>query len=96
MTKVYVELETKLLYRFLKRNNALKQYIDNTIEHRSKYPLRIDVKNVSFMDILREYDMSEAFPWTQSKEGYPYWAILNARFYTLIREIREEIEHGHK
>lgn len=68
-------LRVKRFFYFLKKNNALKQYIDNLL-----YFLRDDKeKNIVIQNIVHHLSVCPfsiidfSFGWRGTKEGYSYW-----------------------
>ena len=60
---------TESLHDFLKNNNALDQFCENTFGHYS-----IEKRNQVFVKL------DSAFIWMNSSEGYGFWHDLNADF----------------
>lgn len=78
----------KVLYKFLKRNNALNAYITELCDQRydddtvKKYNTNHDV-----FDLLDKYNIiSMAFIWEKTSQGAHYWLDIQNKFLKYFAE----------
>lgn len=71
-------LEGNLLYKFLKRECCLREYIDNIIAFSNK---TTDIENIEVIDFLKiNNSISSAFVWQNTKQGHGYWEKISSKW----------------
>jgi hypothetical protein len=87
-------LESKIFYRFLKKNHCLQSFAWNTItcrESSNKYSIGDFGKKNILGTLAKLYSISNAFTWDKTKEGWGYWNKLTKKLYIerdkIIRDI---------
>lgn len=72
----------RLLYKFLRENRCLYQYIDEIFkspEFRLRTKRMPNKQNlINFLNV--HSDISSAFSWSSTKNGFVYWENLNYKF----------------
>lgn len=72
----------RLLYKFLKENRCLYQYIYEIFESLDYYTRNKRKLNkynlINFLNV--HSDISRAFSWVSTKNGFLYWENLNYKF----------------
>jgi len=90
----------KLFIRFLKSENILEQYIQNsklgiTKKHssRNKYTFNINTKVHSKATIIDKalHFVSSAFTWSKTEEGWEFWCSANLKWRDLLRKYVENL-----
>ena len=76
-------LAAKKLYKFLKKECALKAYIDNVMkQHRYDYYFAKLYEKSDILGIINFCNSSiySSFDWLDTKEGYDFWFNLHHEF----------------
>jgi len=79
-------LNSKLMYKFLKKRGALQIYCQNAMAFRKP---TIEVKTKE--DIIRligtnNNSINFSFVWKGTPQGHNYWQTLDSDFYTYLQE----------
>ena len=80
------DIAAKMMYKFLKRHNCLKEYIDNTIKqglHRSSAKEYLRNKDIIKLIKANHASIDFSFVWSNTPQGHGYWSILDAKFHDL-------------
>jgi hypothetical protein len=79
-----ISLRTRYLYKFLKKNNCLREFVINV---KKAHPER------KYWDVLRILERSGCigigFLWSESEEGHEYWEELNKKWGREIKKIED-------
>ena len=78
MKKNFFEMRGRLLYKFLKKKCCLSQYIDNTLVYKN-FSTRKRPKDIIIF-LAKNCEISHAFCWADTPQGYDYWAKLYGEF----------------
>jgi hypothetical protein len=82
-------LKAKLLYKFLKKHNALQRYCVNVLNYRrGETPFQGIEKDVLTMIEYSDCNIGSSFLWDSTKEGHEYWEDLNLQFIAYFYERR--------
>lgn len=69
----------RLLYKFLKKNRCLYQYIYEIVKSPHSITKMPNKQNlINFLNVYS--DISSAFSWVSTKNGFLYWENLNYKF----------------
>ena len=73
-------IDGRILYKFLKRHNALYKYVHNACIEENFVPERI-MKNKDFLlNYLDKYGIGAAFTWNDTPEGAQYWSKMETEY----------------
>lgn len=75
-----MELESKLLYKFLKKHGALCQYIKNCIDRHPDNKWRLKKGILKFLSTYPFYYIGSSFCWADTEEGWGYWNTLEEKY----------------
>ena len=79
------EIESKLLYKFLKKHGALCQYIKNCIDRHPDKKWRLKEGMLIFLSTYPFNLIGSSFCWADTEEGWRYWNTLEDK-YLLFRD----------
>jgi len=81
-----IEIKSKLLYKFLKKNRCIRQYIENVLEQKKtiSYPWWYERHHNIFRLIqactMNQCDINHSFFWESTPQGHSYWSKLERIF----------------
>lgn len=79
------KIESKLLYKFLKKQGALCQYIKNCIDRHPSSKWRLKEGILTFLSTYPFFRIGSSFSWEDTEEGWRYWSALEEK-YLLFRK----------
>lgn len=72
----------RLLYKFLKRNRALDNYIKEVCHQKPGYTAVVQYKqNHDILDFFDKFnDINRSLYWRDTPQGHDYWSEMHDRF----------------
>ena len=82
----------RLLYKFLKRNRALEDYIEEVCHQKPGYTAVVQYKQnhdiLDFFDVFDDID--RALYWRDTSQGHDYWSDMNHNFKDYLTNEHEQ------
>jgi hypothetical protein len=77
-------IDGRILYKLLKRRNALYKYVHNACIEEDYAPEEIMKNKESLLNFLDLYGIGTAFTWDDTPEGANYWSRMEAEYYRAL------------